>query len=242
MHDHSLHSEHVHERERGKYIGDLVYGANDGIITTFAVVSGATGAALSPGLIVVLGLASLIADGISMGLSNYLALKSKLDYQHEERKREEHEIEEFPAEERAEVLKILEKWKIPDASIHTVLAAITSDKKRWVDFMMKEELDIIEDSDDSPAMHGFITFLAFVLAGFLPLVPFLLGASVSHAFVISIIATGASLFIVGALRTLVTGAKWFYSGLQMLGVGILAAVAAYIVGGIISSLVPGLLL
>lgn len=236
MHDTSIHTEHLHERERGKYLGDLVYGANDGIITTFAVVSGAAGAALSPGVIITLGLANLLADGISMGLSNYLALKSKLDYQKQERKREEMEVEQFPAEERAEVLKILEHWKIPEAHIHSVLAAITSDKKRWVDFMMKEELNIIEDGEDSPLAHGFMTFLAFVVAGFLPLVPFLLGAPVSYAFSISIIATALSLFAVGASRSLVTGTHWFYSGLQMLGVGILAATAAYVVGGIVKDI------
>lgn len=129
-----IHSEHLHEREKGKYLGDLVYGANDGIITTFAVVSGAAGAVLSPGVIIALGLANLVADGISMGLSNYLAMKSRSDYQKQERRREEHEIATYPAEERAEVLKILEQWKIPEPHIHPVLASITSDKKCWVDF------------------------------------------------------------------------------------------------------------
>jgi len=236
MHEHNIHSEHLHERERGKYLGDLVYGANDGIITTFAVVSGAAGAALSPGIIIALGLANLIADGISMGLSNYLALKSRLDYQRQERIREEHEIEKFPDMERTEVVEILKSWHIPEGSQSAVLAAITSDKKRWVDFMMKEELNIIEDGDDSPIAHGLMTFLAFIGAGFLPLTPFVFGAPTGSAFSISIIATAVSLFAVGALRTLVTGAGFMRSGLQMLGVGILAASAAFVVGGVVKNI------
>ena len=236
MHDTSIHSEHIHERECGKYIGDLVYGGNDGIVTTFAVISGATGAALSPGIIIALGVANLIADGISMGLSNYLALKSRQDYEHEERRREEHEIVAFPAEERLEVMRVLEHWKIPEPHIHSVLASITSDKKRWVDFMMKEELNIVESHNDSPAKHGFVTFGSFVIAGSLPLVPFLLGASTANAFIISIIATAVSLCIVGSLRTLITGANWIRSGIEMLSVGILAALAAYAVGGIVRNI------
>ena len=237
MQENLTHSEKIHQTEHGLYISDLVYGANDGIITTFAVISGAAGASLTPGTIVILGLASLIADGISMGLSNYLGISSKLDYQKQERLREEFEVEKFPEKERGEVLEIMQKWGVPHKYMEEILDAVTSDKKRWVDLMMREELGIYEDRGVHPMNHGVVTMIAFIIAGFLPLIPYIFGVQAESQFVVSLAATGASLFIVGAARTLVTGTNWFRSGMQMLSVGVLAAFAAYFVGSIVKGLI-----
>lgn len=236
MQEHFIHSEKIHQAERGLYIGDLVYGANDGIITTFAVVSGAAGAAFSPGVIIVLGMANLVADGISMGLSNYLAIQSRLDYQKSERAREEFEIEQFPDVEAKEVKDILTGWKIEEPGLSSVLKNIISNKKTWANFMMREELGIIEDEIKAPSIHGLITTVAFVVAGFLPLVPYLFGVAVESQFTVSVTATAISLFVVGSVRTFVTGANWFKSGIQMLLVGGLAALSAYLVGNIVKNI------
>ena len=236
MQEQFSHSEKIHQTDRGLYIGDLVYGANDGIITTFAVISGAAGASLSPNLVIILGLASLVADGISMGLSNYLAIRSRLDYQKQERKREEFEVEKFPDKERAEVLVILKRWKIPEARTEEILDAITSDKKSWVDLMMTEELGIIETEVDSAAKHGAVTTAAFILSGFLPLIPYLWGVSAESQFTVSLSATALSLFLVGAMRTFITGGRWFRSGIEMFLVGSLAALSAYLVGGVVKTI------
>ena len=213
-----------------------MYGANDGIITTFAVISGAAGALLSTGPIVILGLASLIADGISMGLSNYLAISSRLDYQKDERKREEFEVENFHDKERGEVKDILKKWDIHESRIEAVLDDITKNKKNWVDIMMREELGIFEDQLESPAKHGLVTSIAFVISGFLPLIPYLIGIQTSSPFILSLLTTAVSLFIVGAARTYITGSSWWKSGIQMLLIGGLAALTAYFVGGIVKDI------
>jgi len=231
-----VHSESVHQSSRGKYLGDFVYGANDGIITTFAVVSGAAGATLAPGIILILGLANLFGDGISMGLSNFLSLRSRRDFERKQRSIEEREIEEFPDEERKEVADILRRWGIPEARIGETVIEITKDKKRWTDLMMIEELKIIEMGDGSPARHGLATMGAFVVAGALPLIPYLFGIPAEFQFIVSIIATAVSLFIVGAARTIVTDAPWFRSGLEMLLVGGLAATAAYGVGAAVKTM------
>ncbi len=231
-----IHSEKIHQTEHGLYISDLVYGANDGIITTFAVISGAAGASLTPGTIVILGLASLIADGISMGLSNYLGISSKLEYQRQERLREEYEVEKFPEKERDEVREIMQRWGVPDKYMEEILDAVTADKSRWVDLMMREELGIYEDKDVHPMKHGLVTMIAFIIAGFLPLIPYLFGVPGASQFTVSIAATAASLFIVGAARTFITGSNWLRSGLQMLSVGTLAAFAAYFVGSIVKDI------
>ncbi len=225
-----VHSEKFHKLQRGRYLGDIVYGANDGIITTFAVVAGAAGANFSVGTVIVLGLANLIADGISMGLSNFLALRSRRDFDRDERKKEEEEIGQFPEVERKEVQNILERWGVPETSMEAVLAGVTKDKKRWVDLMMIEELGIIEDQSGPPIAHGAMTSAAFILAGAMPLLPYVLHIVSSAEFTVSIIATAVSLFVVGALRSSVTKRWWVRSGGEMLGVGALAALAAYVVG------------
>jgi len=234
MLDAEIHSESVHRQRQGKYLGDFVYGANDGIVTTFAVVAGAAGATLSSGVIIILGLANLIGDGISMGMSNYLSLRSKRDFERQQRSIEEMEVEKFPEKEREETREILRKWGIPEAHVEGALAGVVADKKRWVDLMMRDELDIIESHVDHPAKHGVATSLAFFVAGALPLIPYVFHISGSR-FLVSIIATAVSLFFVGAARTLVTKMPWFVSGLEMLIVGGVASGAAYLVGAAVKA-------
>ena len=163
------------------HIGDLVFGANDGIVTTFAVVSGVSGAALSPHIAIVLGLANLLADGFAMGAGNYLGMRSEQDYQN---------------------------------SIGAPL----------------------REGSTHALGHGAAIFAAFLLAGSVPLLPFLF-APAEWMFPISCLATGATLFVVGSLRTVVTRARWFVSGLEMLAVGSVAAAAAYGVGHLLRQLV-----
>ena len=156
------------------HIGDLVFGANDGIVTTFAVVSGVTGAALSPRVIVILGIANLLADGIAMGAGNYLGMRSDQEYQ------------------------MNASGAVREGPLHAI-------------------------------GHGAAIFLAFVLAGSVPLLPFVL-LPTTDVFLLSCLGTGTALFVVGSLRTFVTRARWFVSGLEMLLIGSLAATAAYGVG------------
>jgi len=159
------------------YIGDIVYGANDGIITTFAVVAAAAGAGVSSTIILILGIANLIADGFSMGASKYLSLKS------------EQSVDKAGSERR------------------------------------------------SPLNDGAATFGAFVVAGALPLIPFLIPAAAAHAFTISAIATAVAFFAVGAARSFVIQKNPFLAGLEMLLVGGAAAAIAYGIGSWIEAII-----
>ena len=178
----------THEEPRGAiavtrhYIGDLIYGANDGLITTFAVVAAASGGALSTRTVLVVGMANLFADGLSMGVGNYLSIRSR----------------------------------------ESALAAAGR-----------------PEEEGFPARHGTATFLSFVLAGAVPLLPYALGADISVGLIISVLLTFATLFSVGASRALVTVSRWWTAGLEMLALGIAVALAAYISGAIISELVGG---
>ena len=104
----AIHEEE-HKESEGQYLGEFVYGAIDGTVTTFAVVSGATGASLSPIVVIILGFANLLADGFSMACGNFLSERSQRDFIEKERKREEWEIKAVPAGEREEIREIFRR-------------------------------------------------------------------------------------------------------------------------------------
>jgi len=222
-----------HKRAQGEYIGDLVYGALDGIVTTFAVVAGATGASLSPGIVLILGFVNLLGDGVAMALGNYLSSKSESEYRAAERAREEWEIKNIPEGEREELKQIYSKKGFEDPLLEQVIDVLTSDEERWADTMMLEELNIVSEYK-SPVKGAVATFVAFVGVGIVPLLAFVLSflqPSLSRSeFQNSLILTALTIFIVGSARSLVTGKKWYIAGVEMSIVGAIAAGAAYVVG------------
>jgi VIT1/CCC1 family predicted Fe2+/Mn2+ transporter len=162
------------------YIRDLVYGANDGIITTFAVVAGVTGGSLSTKAVLVVGVANLIADGLSMGVGNYLGIRS-------------------------------------DESARRAQA--------------------LPEAEAEPVRHGVATFAAFLVAGAVPLLSYVVPNPGMDRFVLACVLTFATLFGVGAARSAATADGWLSSGLEMLGLGVVVAAAAYGCGALIAGLV-----
>lgn len=219
--------EYLHQRFGSTYIRDLVYGANDGIVTTFAVVAGVAGANLSSTVVLVLGFANLLADGLAMALGNYLGTKSEAAYITAERAMEAWEIDHLPQEETAEIREIYRQKGFSGKYLDRAVSIITADKTRWLNEMMTAELHLIPELDAHPAKKGLATFIAFTTAGFLPLTPYILGAP---SFAASALMAGLALFGVGSLRTIITRRRPLRSGLEMLLVGGLAASAAYLVG------------
>ncbi len=220
-----------HRVHGGTYIGDFVYGATDGIVTTFALVAAAAGASLSPLVVVILGLANLFADGFSMGASNFLSLRSKREFAKFERRKEEWEVDNFPEIEREEVRNIMKYWGVPSEAVESATNAITRDKKKWVDLMMREELEIQESDGASPLNHGFATFVAFLVAGSIPLVSYVFRVvPLNHQFIVAALLSAITLFLVGAARTLVTAESPWKAGMEILLVGGFASVVAYAVG------------
>jgi VIT1/CCC1 family predicted Fe2+/Mn2+ transporter len=233
----------IHGEKHGgagsEYIGDLVYGGLDGIITTFAVVSGVAGANLGTSVILILGMANLLADGFSMATGAYLSTKSEQEYYEKERQREAWEVEHFPEGERAELYELYRgKGYSKDEAEH-MLAILTRDNERWVDAMMIDELGMLKD-EGNPLFNGLATLIAFILAGSVPLMVYLAGLVVriplEVAFPISILLSGLALFGLGVARVLVTHQKPLRSGMEMLLVGGLAAVVAYAVGALLKGL------
>ena len=161
------------------YIGDLIYGTNDGILTSYAIVAGVSGGALSSTAVLIVGVANLFADGLSMGVGNFLSIRARESAR--------------------------ERQNLPE-------------------------------EEANPARHGLATFLAFAVAGAIPLLPYIV-PNLEFQFLLSSVLALVAQFAVGALRSLVTASRWWVSGLEMLGLGVMVAVVAYATGAGIAAVV-----
>jgi vacuolar iron transporter family protein len=223
-----------------QYIGDMVLGGLDGTITTFAVVSGVAGARLGLNVVMIMGLANLFADGFSMAIGSFLSLRSEREYYEKEKSREAWEVEHFPNGEKQELVEIYRKQGYTEPESRQLVEIISRDPRRWVDAMMVGELGLLPD-ERTPLRSALITFSAFVLAGAIPLLVYLVGLVVpiapATAFTVSLAMSGVTLFILGSAKVVVTHRSPLRSGLEMLAVGSLAAFVAYIVGVVLKSIV-----
>lgn len=223
-------------------IENFVYGAIDGTVTTFAVVAGVVGASLPPSVIVILGFANLLADGFSMAVGNYLAIKTQNELIAKARRREEWEIDNLIEEETQEIRDIYAKKGFKEELLEDVVQIITGGRKVWVDTMMKEELGLIENKNH-PLDNAVNTFVGFNVIGIIPLLPFLflyvsgLNLTISDAFYYSAIATAGSFFLIGNVRGKVVQKSKVRSGLNTLAIGGMAAAVSYVVGHLLSQLV-----
>ena len=129
-----------HGSESSQFIGNMVYGGLDGIISVFAVVSGVAGASLTSGVLLILGAANLLGDGISMGIGAYLSMKSEKEYYRKELERESWEAEHYPEGEKAELLAIYKNKGFPKEDAEKLVEIQSRDHDRWVDAMMINEL------------------------------------------------------------------------------------------------------
>jgi VIT1/CCC1 family predicted Fe2+/Mn2+ transporter len=228
-----------HGGTSSQYLGDLVYGGLDGIVTTFAVVSGVAGAALGSNIVLIMGLANLFADGFSMATGAYLSAKSEHEYYERERKREAWEVEHFPDGERAELYEVYRKQGYDDKAASDLVRIKSQDPERWVRAMMVDELGMMPD-ERRPLLSGLATLIAFVVAGSLPLLVYVLGLFVripsATSFPVSVALSGLALFGLGAAKVLVTKLSPWRSGVEMLVAGGLAAIVAYVVGALLKGI------
>ncbi|WP_050931093.1 VIT1/CCC1 transporter family protein [Aestuariivita boseongensis] len=232
MTDHSHEPADIHARisnppGRG-LLRDMIYGGIDGSVTTFAIVAGVAGAGLSPFIIVALGLANVLADGFSMAAGNYSATKSELDNARRLRKVEAAHIDRFPDGEREEVREILRQKGLEGTVLEDATNAITARRETWIDLMMEGEYGL-SNVDPHPLRAAWATFAAFMVAGLVPLLPFIFGMG-EGAFTISAVMTMVVFFAIGAAKSIWSLAPWWYSALETLVIGGAAAGMAFGVG------------
>ena len=200
-----------------------------GSVTTFAIVAGVAGAGLSPFIIVALGLANVLADGFSMAAGNYSGTKAELDNVRRIRAVEERHIKLYPDGERREVREILAQKGLSGRVLDEATDEITANHDNWIDLMIEGEYGL-GSVDPNPLKAATATFFAFLVAGMIPLLPFLL--SVDGAFAVSAWMTMGVFFAIGALKSHWSLAPWWRSGFETFLIGGAAALIAYLVGSL----------
>ncbi|KRX10580.1 hypothetical protein PPERSA_05400 [Pseudocohnilembus persalinus] len=236
--------DHKHDENHsrsGDYIKSAVYGGLDGMITTFSVVMASEGAGLLPIIVLTMGVANLIGDGISMALGDYLSSKSEQDFQKLERQREEWEVENNPNGEKKEMYELYVEKGMDPEDAKQMVNLLAKNKKVWVDVMMVEELGLIPE-EESPVKNAIITFFSFCIFGVIPILPYIIGEIGSwenNLFWWSLGLTIVALWTLGILKSRVTQQSWVKSGLETFIMGALAAAASYIIGYIFEQTVSG---
>jgi VIT1/CCC1 family predicted Fe2+/Mn2+ transporter len=222
----------------GEKIRSAILGLNDGLISTFTLLVGVAAATLvSTGnniIVILTGLAAMVSGAISMGLGEYISSKSEYNYIKNELKKERAEIELFPEEEKEEVREIFEDMGFEGEILNNCVDTITSDKKVWLNFLTKSELGLEEP--ENPILGAILTFISFVFGSFLTLFAYFFNLGF-FSLIISSIVSFSMLFIVGVLKTKITGEHKIKSGLEMILIGIIAFIASYSIGSVLEQLI-----
>jgi vacuolar iron transporter family protein len=215
-------------------VRDVVIGMADGLTVPFALAAGLTGAVDASHVIIVAGLAEIAAGSIAMGLGGYLAAKGDTEHYESERRREELEIVERTDDERHEVIEILESYGLTHEQTMPILAAFETRPKVWVDWMMRFELGL-EEPDPKRAITSAATIAAsYVAGGLIPLAPYMLTPDSRTGLLYSVGSTLIALAVFGYVKGHFTGAPKLRSALGTMGIGGLAAGAAYLIARLIS--------
>jgi VIT1/CCC1 family predicted Fe2+/Mn2+ transporter len=219
------------QRSRSPHnVSDAVLGGIDGCITTFAIVTGSVGAGFPTHVSLILGVANLLADGLSMAVSNYESIKAHNEFVDAMRREEERHIEHVPEGEREEIRQIFAQKGFADAALEHIVATITADRRLWIETMLTEEHGL-RGAHPSPMKSGAVTFAAFVLIGVIPLLPLLITPLGMPSQLYASVALAALVFFaIGSLKSLFLGRPAIKSGFTTLLTGGSAAGLAFLVG------------
>jgi VIT1/CCC1 family predicted Fe2+/Mn2+ transporter len=220
----------LNSRRDTQSVSDAVLGGIDGCITTFAIVTASIGAGFPAHVALILGFANLLADGLSMAVSNYESIKAQKEFVEATRREEEHHIRHVPEGEREEIRQIFAQKGFEGETLERVVDTITSDRRLWVDTMLVEEHGL-QVAHPNPMKSASVTFLAFVLIGVIPLLPLLITPLGIELQLYSSVALAAAVFFaIGSLKSLFLGRPALKAGLATLVTGGSAAAIAFLVG------------
>lgn len=216
--------EHVKSSE---FIKDIVIGMSDGLTVPFALAAGLSGAVAASSLVITAGIAEIAAGSIAMGLGGYLAGRAEIDHYSSEQKREYYEVDNLREKEIAETKEIFSGMGLSATTVDAAVEELAKDKEKWVQFMMKYELDL-ETPDPKRARNSALTIGAsYIVGGIIPLSPYFFTEHPHDGLIYSAIVTLISLFIFGYFKSKLTGQPLFKGALKVMAIGAVAAAAAY---------------
>lgn len=219
------HTEQVHAAG-GASLRDLMLGLNDGLVASFAVTSGVAGAFTAAKIVVMAGIAEMLGGAVAMGLAAFISARSQLEFYHSEIQRERDEIRRWPEREREEIRAIYRAKGFAGDLLDRIVIHITADPERWRDVMMREELGMTPESFDAPLRSALTVGFSYLVGAAVPVFGYLL-VPPRRGLIVSVIATVATLFAVGAAKTAITMRPWWRSGLESMATGIVAAAVTY---------------
>lgn len=218
---------------RPSYLRDWVHGGIDGAVTTFAILAGVAGANFSARVMLIVGLANLLADGFALAAGNFVATRAVRENVTRLAAEETMQIETVPSGEREEIRQLYAAKGFEGEDLDRVVDVITADRERWLATMLREEHGLPAATAD-PWLAAMSTFSAFVVCGAVPLAPLISGIG-DGILGPALLATGVFVAI-GALKSRWSTASWWRSGLETAAIGMGAAAIAYAVGALLRGL------
>ncbi len=220
-----------HADVSGGWLRPAVFGAMDGLVTNIALISGVGGVA-NPHIVVITGVAGLVAGAISMGLGEYTSVRTQNEQVEHEIAKERRELERNPVAEAQELAELWIRRGLPQPLAHQMAQALGENPELALRVHAQEELGIDPHDRPSPWVAAFSSFVCFALGALIPLLPYLLGATELWP---ALAAGGAGLFAAGALVARFTNRPWWTSGLRQLVLGAAAAGVTYLIGRAVGS-------
>lgn len=211
------------------FIREVVFGVEDGMVSTLGALTGIATATGDYFIIVLSGVVVIAVESISMGVGSYLSNKSERDVDLRKIHEEKQELKKFPKEEKEELRAIYIEDGWPADLAHTMAETASQNKDLFLKEMTVHELAVMPVEDHHPVRNGIVMFFSYVIGGMTPLVPYLL-FPITYALPLSIIITLVGLFFVGVGTTKFTKRKWWKAGLEMFGLASIAALIGYVVG------------
>ena len=232
------HSQGHHEEKHltsSEMLRDVVIGMSDGLTVPFALAAGLSGAVSSSNIIVIAGIAEIVAGSIAMGLGGYLSGKTEQDHYENEEKREAYEVDHLREVEISETKEFFANIGLSEQVQEQATEEISRDKKRWVDFMMKYELGLEKPNPKRARNAALNIGLSYIAGGIIPLSPYFFISDSSEALKYSVVATLICLFIFGYFKSRITGVNPLMGAIRVTLIGALAASAAFGVAKIFSA-------
>jgi predicted membrane protein (TIGR00267 family) len=221
----------------GGGVRDMIFGANDGLVSTLAFVAGVVGAITNPSIVLLSGVAELFAGTISMAVGSYQSSKSELEVLEREGQRKKVKKGKTPEEERAELIKFYESEGFKRGEAEAIVDRVVREKELPLQVTTIEQLGLAPEELGKPVKAGVLCGVSFGLAALVPILPFALPIDIWDAMIASVIGTAATLFGVGAMKTIFSRRNWVRSGLEMMAIGASAAAITYIIGTLFSMIV-----
>jgi VIT1/CCC1 family predicted Fe2+/Mn2+ transporter len=216
------------------FIKDVVIGMADGLTVPFALAAGLSGAVANTNIITTAGIAEIVAGAIAMGLGGYLAGQTEVEHYEAELKREYEEVERVPETEKEEVKEIFATYGLDENAQNVVVEALSKDKDKWVDFMMKFELGLEKPDINRARDSGLTIGLSYIVGGIIPLSPYFFLEDAHVALNYSVIVTLITLFVFGYFKSKVTDQDPIKGAFKVMLIGALAAGAAFYVAKLFS--------